>query len=241
LSTILEISVEDILPDARAILTQQGVPEQATGVEELLTLAEMARGELSAGLAPAGVLAEVTVGEFSDIYPGRGLNDPDTPLEPIFLRAERLALFAVTCGQAVCDRISNLFLANDYPLGAALDAGASLAADRAAQVAQDQFAQDKFAAPPDDKSGVLRYSPGYCGWHVSGQKALFNFLDSEGAGITLTESCLMRPIKSVSGVIVAGRPDIHGFTNDYAFCTACTGKECRERILSVLTHPEKEV
>ena len=236
MSTILEISVEDILPDARAILTQQGVPEQATGVEELLTLAEMARGELAAGLAPAGVLTEVTVGEFADIYPGQGLNDQDTPLDPIFLRAERLALFAVTCGQAVCDRISNLFLANDYPLGAALDAGASLAADRAAQVAQD-----KFAANLDDTSGVLRYSPGYCGWHVSGQKALFNFLDSEGAGITLTDSCLMRPLKSVSGVIVVGRPDIHGFTNDYAFCAACTGKECRERILSVLTPPEKEV
>lgn len=236
MSTVLDISVEMILPDARAILTQQGVPEHAPGVEELLILAELARRELAADLAPAGVLNEVTVGEFADIYPGQGFNDPDTPLEPIFMRAERLALFAVTCGQAVCDRISNLFLANDYPLGAALDAGASLAADRAAQVAQD-----KFVSTLDDKSGVLRYSPGYCGWHVSGQKALFNFLDSGAANITLTESCLMRPIKSVSGVIVAGRPDIHGFTNDYAFCTACTGKECRERILSILTPPEKEV
>jgi hypothetical protein len=235
LNTILDIGMEEILPGARAILTQQGVPEQATGIEELLTLAEMARGELAAALAPAGVLNEVSVGEFAEIYPGQGFNDPDTPLEPIYMRAERLALFAVTCGQAVCDRISNLFLANDYPLGAALDAGASLAADRAAQVAQD-----KFASTLDDKSGVLRYSPGYCGWHVSGQKALFNFLDSEPAGITLTDSSLMRPIKSVSGVIVAGRPDIHSFTNDYKFCTSCTGKECRERVLSVLAPPEKE-
>ena len=235
MSSVLDISVEVILPDARAILTQQGVPEHATGVGELLTLAEMARGELAAALAPKGVLAEITVGEFADIYPGQGLNDPDTPLEPIYMRAQRLALFAVTCGQVVCDRISNLFLANDYPLGAALDAGASLAADRAAQVAQDQF-----SATLDDKSRVLRYSPGYCGWHVSGQKALFNFLDSGAAGITLTDSCLMRPLKSVSGVIVAGRPDIHGFTNDYPFCTACTGKECRERILSILTPPERE-
>ena len=235
MSTILDINMEEILPDARAILTQQGVPEQATGIEELFTLAEMARGELAAALEPKGVLNEVTVGEFADIYPGQGFNDPETPLESIFMRAERLALFAVTCGQAVCDRISNLFLANDYPLGAALDAGASLAADSAAQVAQDQFASFL-----NDKSGVLRYSPGYCGWHVSGQKALFNFLDSGAANITLTESCLMHPLKSVSGVIVIGRPDIHGFTNDYTFCTACTGKECRERILSVLTQPEKE-
>ena len=40
----------------------------------------------------------------------------------------------------------------------------------------------------------------------------------------------MQPLKSVSGVIVAGPPEIHHFTNDYPFCTACTGKECRERI-----------
>ena len=236
MSPVLDISVEEILPDARAILTQQGVPEHEAGVEELLTLAEMARGELAAALAPSGVQAELTVEDFAGIYPGQGLNDPDTPLESIYLKAERLALFAVTCGQAVCDRISNLFLVNDYPLGAALDAGASLAADRAAQVAQDRF-----ASTLDGKLGVLRYSPGYCGWHVSGQKALFNFLDSGSAGITLTESCLMRPLKSLSGVIIAGKPDIHRFANDYPFCQACTGKECRERIQNVPGTSEKEL
>ena len=235
MSTVLDISAAEILPDAVAILAQQGVPEHAAGFDRLLTLAESARGELSATLAPAGVLAEVTREEFAGIYPGQGFNDPDTPLDLIYLQAESLALFAVTCGQAVCDRIGDLFSANDSPLGAALDAGASLAADRAAQVAQDRF-----AAALDDGAGVLRYSPGYCGWHVSGQGAVFSHLGSGAAGITLTDSYLMHPLKSVSGVIVAGRPDIHGFANDYPFCTGCTGKECRERIRSVLTPPKKE-
>ena len=57
--------------------------------------------------------------------------------------------------------------------------------------------------------GVLRYSPGYCGWHVSGQINLFNTLTPEKIGITLGESCLMNPLKSVSGVLVAGPPNIH--------------------------------
>jgi hypothetical protein len=234
MNSMLDIGPEEILPDTRAIIMQQGVPEYAVDSPQLLDVAEGARAELEALLNPAGVLFEVTVPEFADIYPGQGFNDRETPLEEIFPRAEQLALFAVTCGQAVCDKIRDLFFNADYPLGAALDAGASLAADQAAQIAQDRF-----AATLDDKSGVLRYSPGYCGWHVSGQKELFALLGNEPAGIMLTESCLMHPLKSVSGVIVAGLPEIHQFTNDYGFCTACAGKECRERIQSVLNLPEE--
>lgn len=235
MKTILDIGIAEILPDPAAILRQQGVPDNAEGREPLMALADQARTELAANLAPAGILAEVTGEEFTDIYRGRGFNDPRTPLEEIFPGADHLALFAVTCGSGVCDRIGDLFRAGDYPLGAALDAAASLAADQAAQVAQDRF-----AATLGHETGVLRYSPGYCGWHVSGQVALFAHLGDGAAGITLTDSCLMHPLKSVSGVIVVGPPDIHGFVNDYRFCTACTGKECRDRIQTVLASPEKE-
>ncbi len=87
----------------------------------------------------------------------------------------------------------------------------------------------------------MRYSPGYCGWHVSGQMALFDYLGPDAVGITLTESFLMHPLKSVSGVIVAGQPDIHRFVHDFPFCAACTGKECRERIGSLRVQPENGV
>ena len=50
-----------------------------------------------------------------------------------------------------------------------------------------------------------RFSPGYCGWHVSEQKKLFPlFPSAEPCGIRLTDSSLMLPIKSVSGVIGLG-------------------------------------
>ena len=236
MSIVLEISVDEILPDALAILAQQGVPDHAAGMAELLAVAEDARDELAAALAPSGVLEKVDQSEFAEIYSGQGYNDPETPLPLIFPLAEKLSLFAVTCGQAVGERIRDLFLANDYPLGAALDAGASLAADQAAKVAQD-----KFTEMLESPAGVMRYSPGYCGWHVSGQKALFARLGSVNAGITLSESCLMQPLKSVSGVIVAGLPEIHRFANDYPFCSACTGKECRDRIEAVLDPFKEEI
>ena len=50
-----------------------------------------------------------------------------------------------------------------------------------------------------------RYSPGYCGWHVSEQQKLFPlFPVAAPCGIRLTDSSLMVPIKSVSGVIGTG-------------------------------------
>lgn len=49
------------------------------------------------------------------------------------------------------------------------------------------------------------YSPGYCGWPVSEQQTLFSLLPPAPCGIELTDSSLMLPIKSISGVIAVGR------------------------------------
>jgi hypothetical protein len=49
-----------------------------------------------------------------------------------------------------------------------------------------------------------RYSPGYCGWALDEQKLLFAFFPNNQGGIKLSDSCLMDPIKSVSGIIGFG-------------------------------------
>lgn len=49
-----------------------------------------------------------------------------------------------------------------------------------------------------------RFSPGYCGWHLSGQQQLFRLMGDTPCGITLSEVCLMTPIKSISGIIGIG-------------------------------------
>jgi len=67
-----------------------------------------------------------------------------------------------------------------------------------------------------------RYSPGYCGWDVSEQKKLFQFFPEKYCGIQLLESCLMTPIKSISGIIGIG-PYIHfrGYN-----CGQCEMENC---------------
>lgn len=78
-----------------------------------------------------------------------------------------------------------------------------------------------------------RFSPGYCGWDVKEQKMLFslfaangnNTMDITPCGIHLTDSCLMIPIKSVSGVIGIGR-DVK--KHDYK-CERCGLESCYKR------------
>jgi len=66
---------------------------------------------------------------------------------------------------------------------------------------------DKIAAELK-KSGLLttnRYSPGYCNWNVSEQQKLFSFFGDTKTGISLNESSLMMPTKSISGIIGTGK------------------------------------
>jgi len=67
-----------------------------------------------------------------------------------------------------------------------------------------------------------RYSPGYCGWNVSEQHLLFNFFPEKFCGISLTDSALMKPHKSVSGIIGIGS---NIKRKDYP-CDFCNVKHC---------------
>ena len=76
-----------------------------------------------------------------------------------------------------------------------------------------------------------RFSPGYCGWTVAQQPLLFSlFPEEHPCGITLTESCLMMPVKSVSGIIGVG----HRVNRMPYTCNICTMEMCirRKRIAS---------
>jgi hypothetical protein len=77
---------------------------------------------------------------------------------------------------------------------------------------------------------VRAYSPGYCGWHISGQRALFDRLRPERIGISLNESFLMTPLKSVSGVLIAGPVDSHMFVANFSYCVDCRERSCTERL-----------
>lgn len=70
-----------------------------------------------------------------------------------------------------------------------------------------------------------RFSPGYCGWDVSNQHALFSLFGEKPCGVTLSEHSLMIPIKSVSGVIgIGANVKKHPYT-----CSFCNHQNCFRR------------
>jgi len=70
-----------------------------------------------------------------------------------------------------------------------------------------------------------RFSPGYCGWHVSQQQLLFPLFNGHTLGVRLTDSSLMVPIKSVSGIIGLG-PKVRKL--EYT-CGLCNFEKCYKK------------
>ena len=217
------------LPERAEVLRLQGVP--ATGVSPRTdALLETALAAYREAAEPRAVMGGISREEFRLVYRGEGRNAPETPLEAVLAGAERLALFVATVGGGVTARIRDLFGRNEPALAAMLDSVASAAADRLASLLEARCLETEGGGANGTR--VLAYSPGYCGWHVTGQRALFAALDPGEIGVTLNASCLMDPLKSVSGVLVAGPAGIHRFAPTYPFCPECRDESCRARIAS---------
>jgi hypothetical protein len=180
---------------------------------------------------PKALYEAIAAADFDFVYRGDGGNEENTPLEQVLEKAVSLALFAVTLGGEVSNRISRLFDTGELAEGYILDQMASFAADELVGIAVQRFR----AAPGsiNDRIAVLPYSPGYCGWNVTGQQALFAHLEPGELGITLNDSCLMHPVKSVSGVLVLAPIEAHGFSPAFTCCATCTTLDCQERVAAL--------
>ncbi len=231
MTAVLELGAGDLAPAREAVLERLGIPPDAGLSARTEGLYAAAAEILAESVAPAGVLADIGVAEFGAVYEGEGRNAPRSPVADIYTRAEHIALFAVTLGERTGEELDRRFAAHDFALAYMLDAMASVAADDVADVAERRFAsllrERGWTAP---EGAVLRYSPGYCGWDVTGQRKLFAHLKPERIGLTLTGSCLMIPLKSVSGAIIAGPRAIHRFAPTYDFCERCETHSCRSRL-----------
>jgi hypothetical protein len=221
--------VPEAVPAERDVLESQGMPERERLPERVTVLLDEAMRLFEDLSQPRALFQDASIPEFEPIYRGEGLNEKETPLENVYPQAEALALFAATLGEPVSSRISELFAENDPALGYMLDAVASVSADRLATLLSDRLLRRLGGAG----IAVLPYSPGYCGWHISAQRRLVDSLRPEEIGIRLSDSYLMQPLKSVSGVLVAGPGEIHRVRPKFSFCEECKTRSCGERMASV--------
>jgi hypothetical protein len=227
----LDWRATESVPEREEILRLQGIDPDVAVPARIAALVDEAVAMYVALAQPRAIVADIPAAEFADVYHGDGRNAPETPLAVIYPRARHLAMMVATVGPRVSGSIHDLFERHDVALGCMLDAVASAAADRLADLAAERYLAT-LAGAGDLR--VLVYSPGYCGWHITGQRALFRWLQPDAVGVELNMSCLMQPLKSVSGVLVAGPGDIHKFRPTYDFCDDCQDKHCRGRMASVL-------
>jgi len=226
---MIEFPLARLRPQPGAVYAALGLTGGRTPSPGSAALLRRALDMFDAGSDARGLSQPVSADEFAEIFPGRGLNAPGAPLEKIFPRAERLHLFAFTLGAGIGAEIGRLFAGNDFALGSVLDAVASVATDNAGRLAEEWAGHQAAGQEGPLPRRAFLYSPGYCGWHISGQEKLFARLRPETIGIGLNASFLMTPLKSISGVLVTGPADIHRFSDMYPFCAQCKSPTCRER------------
>ncbi len=235
---VLRFDAPAVLPARSRVLVRAGVPANRKPSSRTLDLAERATELFVRGAEPVGVVEDVSLEELFAVHRDARPPDQDSVLERVAPFAQRLSPLAATVGEPVCSRIRQLFAEGDAPLGLLLDAVASEATTALEEEMCDALLGERGGERRTGGLTVLAYSPGYCGWPVSGQRALFARLSPGEIGITLSESALMTPVKSVSGVLVAALPRAHRFRPDFDFCEACTERTCLERMASLRSSAE---
>ena len=147
-------------------------------------------------------------------------------IKPIIYRqikeAEEAALFICTAGPVIGEKSRNSMKSGDMLKGYVYDVVGSEVVEAAADMMQEELCKSMAA---HGKGITNRFSPGYCGWDVAEQHKLFSFFKDNFCGITLNESALMNPIKSVSGLIGIGE---HVRYAPYQ-CHLCDDKNCNYR------------
>lgn len=138
-------------------------------------------------------------------------------------RSEKFALFVATAGKEYEEWVRKYKEKNDALTLFLLDSLGSIIAEKTADYMEKSIASE---INTQQWTHTNRYSPGYCGWHLSEQKQLFNVFPSKNpCDIQLTDSCLMLPIKSVSGIIGLGATvKKHDYT-----CSICDATHCFRR------------
>jgi hypothetical protein len=134
-------------------------------------------------------------------------------------KSEAYAFFVCTAGPGPERLARTLFEEGQYLDGYIVDIIGSGIVESVANQVQEQI---RIEAASQGLQITNRYSPGYCSWNVNEQQKLFRLIPERCCGITLSDSSLMSPIKSVSGIVGMGTSvEFRDYT-----CEPCPMRNC---------------
>jgi hypothetical protein len=134
-------------------------------------------------------------------------------------KSTRIAIFIGTCGKEVENYSRQLMKEGQTLEGYIVDLIGSEIAENIAEYVHKELEKDMAGM---GLKITNRYSPGYCKWPVSDQQQLFRLLGESNCGVSLTDSSLMIPVKSVSGMVGIGEQvENRGYS-----CSICDTDYC---------------
>jgi hypothetical protein len=151
------------------------------------------------------VIREIEENDGRDLTLSDGIRFQAWNLTYAFRVCTNAAVSVVTIGDAIEQEASRLMKQGHAIEGYILDAIGSCAAESAADSLQAELAK---IAQGRNQAITFRYSPGYCGWDIVEQKILFQAIDASRIGVSLTDSCLMLPRKSISAIVGMGETGV---------------------------------
>ena len=139
-------------------------------------------------------------------------------------KSDSVAIFTCTAGEEIGIRSRKAMQERDFLRGYIYDVIGSEIVEAAADLMQADLERTMLNA---GNKITNRYSPGYCNWDVAEQHKLFKLIPDNYCGIKLTQSALMDPVKSISGIIGIGK---NVKFNQYT-CSICNQADCVYRKL----------
>lgn len=134
-------------------------------------------------------------------------------------KSQYAALFTCTAGLEVEKHSERFKNEGDFVQSYVIDSAGSLLVEGAMDLIYEEL---KRLAALKDLNITNRYSPGYCDWKVVDQQKLFSMLPEQFCNISLSESSLMSPVKSISGIVGIGE----NVKRLGYICDTCSSKNC---------------
>ncbi len=145
-------------------------------------------------------------------------------LQRVLTGSRRAVVFVATMGGTIDDEIKRLIDGGDTFSAVMLDTFGSVALGVASVSFYEKILELEGA--PGGYGLTPSFGPGECRWDIREQRELFTLVNAGSIGVTLTETCLMIPKKSRSGIMGLGPAEEISHASP---CDLCDTKDCPGR------------
>lgn len=134
---------------------------------------------------------------------------------------QKILCLAATVGPDIVQEIDAMFHQGNYSDAILLDAAATTAVEQVAddleKILKEKYKGQGFEFLP-------RFSPGYGDWNLTFQKELHRLSGAKEIGVSLTDSCMLEPRKSITAVI--GLKPNETTLSKKKSCQTCAKQDC---------------